>query len=493
MVAHQLIEAPSRLFDANIFHPTPFTLALSDAMLLVSLLGAPAIWLGVPPPVVHNWLLAAAFVTSAGFMFLLVRDLTRASAAAWVAAVIFAFAPYRMAHLGHLELQWMMWMPLSLWLLHRFVAAPTAARAIGFGAAIAGQFLCSVYYGAFLSIYLGVASIAMVALGTPPPRRVIRGALLALIPLVAAAALYAPPYAYTRALVGARDAFEIKEYSATPADFLRVPPDNRWRGNDIDPGPAPDERSLYPGTVAIVAAAAAFVPPVAPLSWIHLGLVVFTFDAALGVNGVTIPALHRVAPPLTSLRAPARFGALMLLSIAVLAGLGIAKAASRWPDQAIAIAGVLTVGCLVEYWMTPVRTRTNQEPPSAAHQWLALQPRGSVVLELPVPTGDSLWLYETTYLIRSTHHWQPLINGYSGFAPPEYQRTLEQLRGFPDEASLDRLRQLNTRFILLNQQFYTAPEFTELIASVSGSAGLLPPRSFGPEGRRVVVVELARR
>jgi hypothetical protein len=33
---------------------------------------------------------------------------------------------------------------------------------------------------------------------------------------------------------------------------------------------------------------------------------------------------------------------------------------------------------------------------------------GTVFLEMPVPRSDVLWLYETTYLIRSIHHWQPL-------------------------------------------------------------------------------------
>ena len=40
-VAHQLPRAPAHLFDANIFVPTPNTLALSDAALLQGLLAAP--------------------------------------------------------------------------------------------------------------------------------------------------------------------------------------------------------------------------------------------------------------------------------------------------------------------------------------------------------------------------------------------------------------------------------------------------------------------
>ena len=488
-VAHQLPRDPSQLFNANIFHPTPGTLALSDAMLLVSILGAPAIWLGASPAIVHNWLLGAAILSSAVFAFLLVRALTRSLTAAWVASVIFAFAPYRIAHLGHLELQWVMWMPLSLWLLHRLMSVPSPRAALSLGVAITAQLFCSIYYGVFLSIYLGVAAIVMLVLWAPSPRRVIAVSPLIMAPVLFVVAIYGPAYAQTRERLGARDVSEITEYSAVPADYLRVPLNNRLRGS-TDPGPAPDERTLFPGTVAIAAAAAAFVPPVAPATWMYAGLVAFSVDASLGMNGFLFPLLHRIAPPLTSLRAPARFGVLVLLSVAVLAGYGIAKITSRWPQVALTIGCVATLGCVLEYWSAPVSTRPNQEPPTPAHQWLAQQPAGIVVVELPMPETDSLWLYETTYVMRSTHHWQRLINGYSGFAPAEYQRSLTELRGFPDQTSIDRLRALNARYVLLNQEYYTPEDFTALIDRVSQSPWLIPPQSFGPEGRRIVVVEL---
>ena len=67
-LAHQLVHQPTALFDANIFYPARHTFAYSDAMLLVGLAGAPFLWAGVPPAVVHNGLLIAAFATSAWAM-----------------------------------------------------------------------------------------------------------------------------------------------------------------------------------------------------------------------------------------------------------------------------------------------------------------------------------------------------------------------------------------------------------------------------------------
>src|SRR5688500_3064719 len=211
-VAHQLPRDPWHLFDANIFYPSSAALAYSDAMLLVSAAGAPAIWSGVSPSIVHNILLGAAFVSSMWAAFLLVRDLTGSARAAWLAAIIFGLAPYRFAHIGHLELQWVMWMPLSLWLLHRFVEAPTYRRALATGAAVASQTLCSIYYGVFLGLYLAAAWLALVALHATTRRRVALLTPLMAVPLLAVALIYGPPYSRTRAELGARDRAEIVRY-----------------------------------------------------------------------------------------------------------------------------------------------------------------------------------------------------------------------------------------------------------------------------------------
>jgi hypothetical protein len=133
-IAHQLPNDPGHLFDANIFYPATGTLAFSDAMLLVGVLGTPFFNAGVNPAVVHNYLMLAAFVTSMLCAFALARRLTGSAPAAWLAAIIFGFAPYRMAHIGHLELQWTMWMPLAMLLLHRLMEKPAWWRGLLLGA-----------------------------------------------------------------------------------------------------------------------------------------------------------------------------------------------------------------------------------------------------------------------------------------------------------------------------------------------------------------------
>ncbi|MFL5331816.1 MAG: hypothetical protein ACJ8H8_01250, partial [Geminicoccaceae bacterium] len=200
-IAHQLVRAPSALFDANIFYPATHTLAYSDALLLVGLAGAPFLWAGVPPAVVQNGLVLAAIVTSAWAMYALARRLTGDRAAATAAGLMFGLAPYRFAHIAHLELQWMAWMPLAMLALHALVARPRVAAGLALGGCLAGQLLCSLYYGVFLTLFIGVAWIALVVAEGVRPRLAFATATAALA-LALVALPYLVPYAESRSAHG---------------------------------------------------------------------------------------------------------------------------------------------------------------------------------------------------------------------------------------------------------------------------------------------------
>ncbi len=144
------------LFDAPIFHPQARALALSDAVLLPGLLSAPLRYAGVTPTLVYNLMLLGGFVTSGVAMFVLVRSLTGRREAAMVSAVIYAVAPYRLAHLDHLEMQMAAWMPCALWWWHRAVDAGEARPAGAAVGGLVGQWLSCIYYGLLFAPFLGV-------------------------------------------------------------------------------------------------------------------------------------------------------------------------------------------------------------------------------------------------------------------------------------------------------------------------------------------------
>ena len=60
-VSHQVVTNPLHLFDANIFYPERYTLAYSDHLFVQSMMGAPLLWAGASPVLVHNLVLMAGF------------------------------------------------------------------------------------------------------------------------------------------------------------------------------------------------------------------------------------------------------------------------------------------------------------------------------------------------------------------------------------------------------------------------------------------------
>jgi hypothetical protein len=469
-IAHQVVHQPTALFDANIFYPARHTLAYSDAMLLVGLVASPFLWAGMPPALVHNGLLIAALATSAWAMAVLAHRLTGDRGAAVLAGIILGFAPYRFAHIGHLELQWLLWIPLALLALHSLIARPRPIAGLALGACLAAQLLCSIYYGVFLGLFAGVAWLALVATEGVRPRLAVSTAAAA-IPLVLVAVPYLTPYNASRGEHGPRSAAEIAEHSARPTDYLKTPVFNLLR-ND---GDRSEERALYPGAAAIGLAVLALAVGRGRTRWVYLVLVVFAFDASLGVHGLTFRLLQAAVPPLGNLRASARFAALTLTGLAVLAAIGAAQLRARLSSGAAraAILGVAVTLCLAEFWSRPP-LRDATLAPMAVDRWLATLPADTVILELPVPSVHALWGYETWHQVRSIHHWRRLVNGYSGFLPIVYGNTLIAMATFPDAESIARLRRLSVDYVVVRRANFRTDD-----AYARATRPLLLSREFG--------------
>jgi hypothetical protein len=75
--------------------------------------------------------------------------------------------------------------------------------------------------------------------------------------------------------------------------------------------------------------------------------------------------------------------------------------------------------------------------------------RDAVVIEFPFPSPRFV-ARNGAYVLASTRHWKPVVNGYSGFVPESYVRHNELFRTFPDEAALANLRQAGVTHVVLH-------------------------------------------
>ena len=345
-VAHQITRDPVHLFDANIFYPARHTFAFSDAMLVPALMGAPLIWLGVPQLVAYNLLLLSGFALSGIGMFVLVRSLTGSAGAALVAGFVFAFLPFRFVHYAHLELQMAQWMPLCLWALHRTIQHGRIRDGLMTGLFFALQTLSAMDHAIFFATFLiPLVAALLIAGGRDRLIRAIRplvaGALLAGV-LVAPLAI---PYLEARQAVGERPEWEVKFYSATPANYLAAHPRNALFGK-LTAGWGQQERELFQGIVVPLVAIVALWPPLSAARIGYVLALLLAFEASLGFNGLSYRWLYDHVLPYKGLRVPARMAMLVGLSLSVLVGYGVARLTARRSTRT-AFAITLTIAGLV--------------------------------------------------------------------------------------------------------------------------------------------------
>ena len=455
-VAHQAPRAPLHLFDANIFHPEPRALAFSEHMTLQGLMGAPALWLGASPLLAYNLLVIAGLALSAWAMWLLLVRWTGSSAAGAVAGTLVAFNAHTLTRLPHLQALHLEFIPVVLLALDRLLVERRVRDAVILGVACALQGLTSNY----LLVFMAVA--AVVGIGAradqwlrPAPART--AALIGLAGAVALA-LLAPflyPYFLTQREQGlTRTLDEVALYSSTWRDYLSTAGRlhyGAWSHRFFE-----GTTSLFPGLVASILALVALAANPG-LKDARIRMV-----AAIGAAGVALsfgPALPGYAalygwlPLMQGVRGAARFGFLALIAVAVLAGVGMAGLRARygrrawWPVlAALAIAAVNA-----EALRAPIAYRPFDGIPRV---YQALRdPSVGAVAEFPLYPPEAI-LRNAPYVLNSTAHWKPLVNGYSGFVPAGYAGIADALRNFPDGRSQAELRRLGVTHVVIHLDAY---------------------------------------
>ena len=477
-VAHALSTDPRTLFDANIFYPATNALAFSEANLVAGLVGLPVWLLTRNPYATHNVVVLFAFITSAISAYYLARYLTRQRGAAAVAGVLFAFCPYAFARTAHIQLLLTAGLPLVLLAMHRLIDRPTTMRATWLGVCLWLQALACGYYGIFAGLACGLGLIVFTA-----SRRRWRDRdhwiafALALFVAVTLTMPFVAPYASVRADFGlVRPLSDAVPFSANgPAWLASAAWAHRW----WLPALTGFNEVLFPGIMTTAlglggvflrlrrpagVAAGLDAAPMArrDVALFYILLAGLAFWASFGPAAGFYTVLYEAFPPLMSfLRAPARFGILTTLGLAMLAGMTVAallrrqRAPAAWALALVAIA-------VVDLERAPLTMYGKAEPFAPAHWVLANLPRGPVA-SFPFYHQRTEYHGHTRYMLNSTAHWQPLVNGYSDHIPARFRADAYTLSLFPSRDSFSILRELGVRYTLLNVDRYQEGERSAMV------------------------------
>ena len=450
-VAHQAPRAPLHLFDANAFYPERHTLAFSEAMIVQSAMAAPIIWAGGSPVLAFNLVTIAGFALSGWAMYLVIARWTASRIAGLTSGVIFAFNAHSFTRLPHLQAQHTEFLPLALFALDRLLGEPTVRNALKLALWFCLEALTSIYLLVLTAVALTVSfAVRPDAWRGPQVRRVALMAALAGVVSALALAPYIAPYwqlYHTRGMQRSLD--EAMMFSAVWRDYLSTPARYHYRWWSYQWF---SSAAFFPGVTSLILAAVAVATRTA------LTDARARMCLAAGIAGVVLSfgpkvpgyaALYALVPLLHSVRVVSRFGFLLVLAVAVLAGFGAAELGRRVTDRRWRRLGpLLVIVAAVELYPGPLElTRFDGIP--RIYDTLRGQ-KGVIAVELPF-WGGTASFRQAYYMLNSTRHWQPILNGYSGLHTLEYQqRLVERLADFPGPVALATLREAGVTHVFVN-------------------------------------------
>ena len=428
------------LFAAPMFYPAAISLAYTEHMLMLGVLGTPIQLATGNPVLAFNIVWLASFWSNALAAHALAFHFTRRHDAALIAGLTYGWSYFRVLHLAHLQLQWSAGLPLGMLLLHRWFRAPTLPR-LGAATMVSAAQMLTSWYLAVLTLILhgGWTMWLMTARGRREGTR--HFGALATAALVGAILLLPLVRPYLRVIRPGPPA-EVHGASVAVLDYI-APPETTWAGLTLAAhstyrgGQVWGEQTVFLGWIPVAFAVLALtrwrgtaeaVGARARAFFVLLALGALAFS--LGPMGGFGPydLLTRL-PGLDLFRAPARFALLVLLAVAILAALGSAAvwtALERTKGTRLTrgLVAVVSLAMLFEWWpVTGTIPRAETKPLPAIYRAFEHLPPGAIV-SLPDYATRPEWYLRTDYLLYAAVHHRPVVNGYGRGDPPDTPRSL---------------------------------------------------------------------
>ncbi|MDQ5825078.1 MAG: hypothetical protein M3441_12860 [Chloroflexota bacterium] len=489
-VGKSLTVGESPFVDPHLNYPGVLHLAATDVPYLNMLLVAPFTLL-FGPVFSYNLLIITANFLSGYFTYLWILKVTGSRFAGLVSGVAFLLTPFRIVHsLGHLTLVSTQILPLLFWALENALSTPRPSlKQLMLLGGVTFLLGATSQYLLVLSLLVGAV---YTVLRTLPRWRYLLLEAWKLVPAVATGAfISALPYlaAAGTGLFKPYDVVaETRIWSASVYDFLipsRLHP--LWGNLILERSHqyAWVEHSLYIGIiVGVLALIGLFrsvrtdkgvVSPHLKVVWLASALIaaIIAFGTDLHINmlpaqqdnPVWLPMYYLGNLPIINmLRVWARAGIITILFFVALSGLGACvlemwlRRFGRW--QSVGMA--LCVAAII-FEFLPGNLIASKLVPRPVDQWLAGQRGDFAVAFLPVfPAGfinhvNYIQQYGSLYHGKRVPAFQHDLH-----IPREYAAVRDLTSAFPSPESVESLRELGLRYLVVSRWAYNGQDFPPL-------------------------------
>ncbi len=482
------------LFDANIFYPARPALAFAEHHVGVGIWGLPLFALTGNATLVYSVLRILALAANALAMYVLVRRWLPGRGPALIAGLIFGVSTPRLLYSGHVPLVWNCWLPLMLMTLQRW----TDHRRWRWLWASAALFVLQ----ALATWYLAVMALIVVAVfvawrevwaarwkepepGTTTGERSRARPRLAVATVQAAAGAalvvlavwpFARPYLLLQDQEIVTPGFarlysaDIGSYVQPPEHGLVAPLIERVTGLKTRSVGAEGSQSLGLVTIALALVGMARVlwlalrrptgdGRTADLLWGGYFLLVGALAVGLsfgpGKSGWSRPFdLISALPALNLFRVPSRFAVLVVLATAGLAALGFAWLQRIGRRLSIAALALLVPAMLFEWAVVPPSSMKPQPDVTPPIYGLVSALNVHALVSLPCYRLGATWPLDADYMLYSTTHWRPIVNGYGRAEPRDLHSVVGAVNAFPGPNSAIRMRRYGVDYVVLHSGRY---------------------------------------
>ena len=491
--AHAFLHQPVLIFDANIYHPFPNTLAYSENLIGTALFAAPIIWLTGDVVLAMNLVALLTCALCGTGAYVLARRLGLHPTAALICGIVFAFAPPRFFRMGQLHMTAVQWIPFTLAFLHSYFEHGRRRDLLFALACFSLQVLASGHGAAFLAVAIALLVLWRTAFGQPFAwRQWLRDCGATGAYLIAPSVWMLLPYRAAQTAAGLRREYPTEAMPGFES-FVASPARAHIAMQQAVLGRTVNDQAiayLFPGVIVLVLAAIAIVwyRPSRD-GWRSAAVPFYALLAVLStMMFVTWPIdLWRHVywlPGFNFIRVPSRFILVVVLCLGVLAAAAFERITAKWALRSrLAGAVVLAVLLLAEYSSHPFAGVPYRMDSPAADRWLDSQPKPFTVAELPVPSVGDLGNYErsqTRAMLHSTAHWQKTVHGYSGIRQPLHEQLYEVMTRFPDPSSIEALRGVGVTYVVVHGKNYGV-RWRDVEPQLAQSADLRPVHADGDD------------
>ena len=481
-VGHALAQDATNLWHLNAFFPSPLGLAYNDPMLGYAPLGL----IGSGPEAAtlrYNLILVVGHVLAFVGPYALARQLGLARIGAVVVGAAVAVAPWRLGGAGHLYVlsggaavlalamlaraHGVRWRPTGdddpnaadsangtrsspEWALPGWLLAAWQLT-VGFGVGMVAAYIIAAGFA------IGLVRWAVRRRGRPSRWLVLADTLGVL--LFAGAAVFVAR-AQLRVLELYPDADRVQAHSPPVRGLLTAPDGSLvWGGahaTSRDRLPIPEEMALLPGFALYALAAAGVLFSVWSL-WMRLALLAGTVASVLLALGTHGPGGGRVGylwvvdhvPGFEAQRSPGRLILWTTLLLGLLAAGGLCALVGRVWDLAQRDGLPGPTAEAMAALLLPVALILIEGLGVPAYRPVPAVPAAIATARAPYLVLPSDRDADGDVMLWSTDRFADVVNGGGPLLPVELTRTRERVRTFPDAASVEYLRGLGVRTVVL--------------------------------------------